>query len=247
MAKQTTSSLASLEYLIKQNVKIVGAVVRNCDFEMVELCKMNQIAIISEEDIIKKDKEKCLEVDYILSFYWKRVSSDVLRVAKYGGINFHPGPLPEARESGYHMAILENWAYWGATAHYMDETFDTGAIISCICYAIRPDILNCELVQLAHQQTYSLFVNVVDRILNGEKLTEFSQGEGRYFGLRELNEMKLIKENEDTEQIGRKIIAFWNPPYSGAQIEIGEKRYTVIDQVILQRLYEDGKKRSEDV
>ena len=49
----------------------------------------------------------------------------------------------------------------------------------------------------------------------------------------ELEESKLIRQNEDTQDISKKIRAFWNPPYSGAQIEIKGKRYTVIDEGIL--------------
>lgn len=229
MAKQTPSALSSLEYLVKQNVDIVGAVVRGCDIQMNELCNLNNIKIITEEDIIKGYQDGFLEVDYILSFYWKRISGEILNIARKGCINFHPGPLPEARGSGYHMAILENWGYWGVTAHYMDEAFDTGAIIQCNRFDIKPDILNCELVRLAHQQAYILFVDIVDKLLAGVELQGEVQGEGRYFGLKELNEMKLIREDENEEQIERKIRAFWNPPYPGAQVEIGGKRYTIID------------------
>lgn len=245
MAKQTSSALSSLEYLVSQNVEIVGAVVRSCDSKMNELCIKNHIKIVTEEDILRGHQDGSLEVDYILSFYWKRISGDILRVAKKGCINFHPGPLPEARGSGYHIAILENWGYWGVTAHFMDETFDTGAIIQCNRFDIKQDILNYELVQLAHRQTYILFVDIVDKLLAGIVLQGQVQGEGRYFSLKELNEMKLVNCNENEEQIDRKIRAFWNPPYQGAQIEIGGKKYTVVNDEILRNIADIMNKRLE--
>lgn len=70
------------------------------------------------------------------------------------------------------------------------------------------------------------------------------QGEGRYFDVRALEEKKMIGKSEGADEIDRKIRAFWNPPYSGAQIEIGGKRYTVIHEGILkwiaERIYKGG-------
>ena len=54
-----------------------------------------------------------------------------------------------------------------------------------------------------------------------------------YYSLRELEESKFITPEDTTEIIDRKIRAFWNPPYSGAQVNIAGKNYTVIDQNIL--------------
>lgn len=101
---------------------------RNNDFELIRILNEHNICIYTEESLELAYAQGELEVDYIISFYWKRIKGDILNIPYKGSINFHPGPLPEARGSGYHAAILEDWGYWGVTAHYMDEEFDTGKI-----------------------------------------------------------------------------------------------------------------------
>lgn len=235
MAKETYSSKCSLEYLCekKDEIEIVGAVIRHNDLVLQKICMDNEIRILTEEEIKVLYNQGELNVDYIFSYYWKKIGKDLLEIPKAGCLNFHPGPLPEARGSGYHVAILEKWNYWGVTVHYMDEQFDTGAIIECRRFAIDDKIVNKDLVTMAHEQLFVLFKDTIQKIIGGEKLEKSIQTEGRYFSLSELERDKFIRKDETMEDIDRKIRAFWNPPYSGAQIEINGTRYTIINEEIL--------------
>ncbi len=233
MAKETESSKLALQYLIDTKVEIVRAVIRKTDFALKTICSINNIIICEEEDLLLDYKKGKLHVDYIFSFYWKKIGYGILQIPDKGGINFHPGPLPEARGSGYHIAILENWGYWGVTAHFMDKEFDTGAIIECRRFSISNEIINKDLVQIAHQQLFLLFKDIVNMILENKIFFAVLQQDGRYFGLKELENQKQICEKDSIEEIDRKIRAFWNPPYNGAQIEIKGKNYTLINEEIL--------------
>ena len=146
--------------------------------------------------------------------------------------------MPEARGSGYHAAILEDWGYWGVTAHYMDEEFDTGAIIRCDRFPIPQDIVNRDLVALAHRKLLDLFKGVVDDLLCGKMLPCQQQGVGRYFSKKELEEGKIISFDDTDEMIKRKIRAYWNPPYTGASIIINRCRYTLVDDSMLRYISE---------
>lgn len=238
MAKETLSSILSLEYLLKQNIKIEGVVVRSCDIQLVDVCKKNCILIFSEKDIINLYQKGFFHIDYILFFYWKRIPKEILCIANKGCINFHPGPLPEARGSGYHIAILENWGYFGVTAHFMDENFDTGDIIECRHFPIDSQIVNKDLVKLTHEQLAILFEDIMEQILEGKTLKREKQSQGNYYSIRRIEESKLIKDSDREEDISKKIKAFWNPPYNGAQIVIKGKKYTIIDEDILQWISE---------
>lgn len=47
------------------------------------------------------------------------------------GLNFHPSPLPIGRGPyPLFQAILEGWTEWGVTAHALEPSFDTGAIVA---------------------------------------------------------------------------------------------------------------------
>lgn len=240
MAKETLSSKKALEYLCIKNaeIKVAGAVIRKSDFELLEICKKNHINILTEDELKKYYQVEKPEIDYIFSFYWKKVGKDILKIPRKGSINFHPGPLPEARGSGYHVAILEEWKCWGVTAHYMDEDFDTGEIIECKRFEISEKMVNKDLVELTHKHLLILFKEIIDRICNHQVLGKERQVEGRYFSLPDLEKNKLIRQEEDIADIDRKIRAFWNPPYSGAQIEIKGKKYTLINEYILEWIAE---------
>lgn len=235
MAKETPSSLSALEYLClhQKEVNVLGAVLRSKDLELQKICRENEIDILTERQLENNFGSGKQDVDYIISFYWKKAGKDILAIPKKGSINFHPGPLPEARGSGYHMAILENWGYWGVTAHYMDEEYDTGAIIECRRFDIESDIVNQDLVRMAHTHLFELFRDIMDGLFCGEAPKGINQEGGRYFSLKELEDGKLIGRRESVAEIDRKIRAYWNPPYTGAQVEIQGKRYTVINEGIL--------------
>ena len=232
MAKETSSSVIALKYLIERNINISFAVLRPQDNLLQEVCHEEKIPVGSEEDFLK-NVDNLAPVDYLFSFYWKLIKSPTLKIPQKACINFHPGPLPEARGSGYHAAILNDWGYWGVTAHYMDETFDTGNIILCERFPIPKDIVNRELVHLAHMRLSNLFKKIVDRILLGDVLTGNIQPTGTYYSLKDLEKGKYITENDTTEIIQRKIRAYWNPPYSGAKIVLNGCEYTLINDFIL--------------
>lgn len=233
MAKQTPSSIKALEYIVNTTAIVERAVIRDTDFQLKEICEKHQIQVCSEDHLLEDSQKGHIAPDYLISFYWKRIAQSVLDIARIGSINFHPGPLPEARGSGYHVAILNQWGYWGVTAHYMDATFDTGEIIECRHFPIEDNIVNKDLVLRTHQELFALFCDIFDRMMNMEHFQTQKQGEGMYYSLRELEESKFITPEDTTEIIDRKIRAFWNPPYSGAQVNIAGKNYTVIDQNIL--------------
>lgn len=235
MAKETFSSIKALEYLCgrKDEIAVLGTIIHSEAFKLQKLCEENGLNVFTEEQLKENYLKGELEADYIFSFYWKKIGKDILGIPKKGSINFHPGPLPEARGSGYHMAILENWGYWGVTVHYMDSKFDEGSIIECRRFQIKESILNQDLVKMSHEHLAVLFEDTVEHILRNGMPEGIKQEEGRYFSLKKLEEGKLIKCGEDTDTIEKKIRAYWNPPYSGAQIEIQGKRYTVIDETIL--------------
>ena len=120
----------------------------------------------------------------------------------------------------------------------MDEEFDTGKIIECRHFSIDSNIVNKDLVNITHKNLFNLFKDIINQIREKKELEAVLQKNGRYFSLKELESMKLIQENEQVEEIDNKIRAFWNPPYSGAQIELKGKRYTVINDEILQWIAE---------
>lgn len=240
MAKEIFASIHALEYLCKNKdvYTVVGGVVRDNDFELIRILNENNVNIYTEESLGLYYTKGKLRIDYIISFYWKRIKKDILNIPYKGSINFHPGPLPEARGSGYHVAILENWGYWGVTAHYMDEEFDTGKIILCERFSVENNILNCDLVEITHFKLYELFEKVMNLMERNVLPLGEKQGDGYYYSKHDMEESKYIKDDDSDDLIEKKIRAFWHPPYRGAIIKINGKEFTVVSDEILRRIYE---------
>lgn len=78
------------------------------------------------------EKIKALEADVgVVCSYDKLLSKEFLQTTKEGYINCHPSLLPEYRGANpYHHIILNGEVKTGVTLHFMDETFDTGEIVS---------------------------------------------------------------------------------------------------------------------
>lgn len=70
------------------------------------------------------------DIAVVCSFNYK-VPKELLISVKDGFINVHPSLLPKYRgPNPYSMAIINGEVETGVTLHFMDETFDTGDIVS---------------------------------------------------------------------------------------------------------------------
>jgi methionyl-tRNA formyltransferase len=172
--------------------------------------------------------------------YWRKIKGDLLSAAPRGIINFHPAPLPAYKgTAGYNLAILEGLSEWATTAHYIDESIDTGAIIDVSRFQISSRSETAQTLERKSQEAlFSQFSRVISRALASPMLLETSpNGPGRYVTRAEMEAMKRIKPGDDLEI---KTRAFWFPPYDGAYVEIDGKRYTLVSQEMLRQLAEPG-------
>ena len=96
-------------------------------------------------------------------------------------VNFHPSPLPEGR-GPYPLfrAILDAVPEWGMTAHAIDATFDTGAIVAQRIFPVAPDANHDLLLakcQIAAKHIARDLADDLPRLWNAAK----PQGAGSYW------------------------------------------------------------------
>ena len=182
------------------------------------------------------------EIDLVISwFYDKKIKEPFISVPQIGCINFHPAPLPDYRGSGgCSMAILNKATQWGGTVHYIDERFDTGDIIRKKIISI--DCRNetaYSLKKKTNDILYELFEEVLKEIRERGKIPGEKQDikSGNFY--RKQDVLDLMKINPETDDVDAKIQAFWFPPYEGAYVEIGGKRYTLVNEVVLNSISEN--------
>lgn len=178
-------------------------------------------------------------IDLVISLlYWKRIRKPLIQLPKIACVNFHPAPLPEFRGiGGYNVAILENLPYWGAAVHFVDESFDTGELISVRHFDIDASNETAfSLEQKTQDVVFEMFKETMENVKHSRKFTGKPQGEGRYISKEDFERLRRIQPDDSPETIARKVRAFWYPPNGGASILINGNEYTLIDENILAQL-----------
>lgn len=84
---------------------------------------------------------KALKPDLlVLAFVNQFVPKEVIDLARFGGINYHPSLLPKYRGgTAINWAIINGERETGVTIHYIDEGVDTGDIILQRSVSIDPE------------------------------------------------------------------------------------------------------------
>jgi len=229
-----------LEWLCtNQEIEVVGVITDS----HLSVSPTNDIAIkykipvYSREEVERGVSNGSIYFDLALSMvYWQKVRQPIISQSSKGVINFHPAPLPDFKgTAGYNMAILNGLDKWAVSAHYIDESFDTGPIIDVDYFSISPDTETARSLESKTQpRLLSLFKNTVLRAINQNELLPMKENKGGIYISRE--EMEAMKEIRNGDDIERKIRAFWFPPYDGAYIIINGQKFTLVNNFILQQL-----------
>lgn len=240
------SNLMSVLYKIPRAVEICTLIFKDKESFPDDYKNLKKkYEIISHDEFLEKiNIFKDNEIDYIFSyFYQRKIENSILDIAKKGGINFHPAPLPYYRGVGtYALCILEELDFWAVSAHYMDSDFDNGKIIKVNKFLI--DKLNetySSLEEKTRIEAQKLFIfilenAILDTIKIQENIEEIDSENIKYLSRKKISEMKLISLDDTIDIINKKIRAFWAPPFSGAILKIGTEEYTLVNKVILEKI-----------
>ena len=236
MGKNKRSAARALDWLVDQGVEVVAVVAREPDRftrdeQRVDLvAERHGLPLVEDTELYAHPPQ---DVDVVISFlFWKLIREPLISLGRIGCLNFHPAPLPDFRGlGGYNVAVLEGLDEWGVSCHFVDEHFDTGALVGVERFAIDPATETAFSLDLKSQERLlGLFQSVMSRVLAGEELPRRPQGDGRYVSYEEFEQLKVIRPGDDVE---RKLRAFWYPPHPGALAEVAGRRLTLVDERIL--------------
>jgi len=253
MGKDKPSVISGLKFLLKNNVNVIlviGPSEKIKSFSGVKLLKTAKdlsITTCSDKQIYRYLKTKnsivnkrfLKNIDVVISFlYWKRIKKPLIDLAKIGCINFHPAPLPEYRGlNGYSFAILHDLTHWGVSAHFVDESFDTGDLIKTKKFKIyAKNETSFSLEQKTQIHLLKLFKEIINMTKAGKSLPRIPQGSGKYYSKTDFERLRIIKPTDTMIEIERKCRAFWYPPYEGAYVKLKGKKFTVVNNQILKEI-----------
>ncbi len=235
---QKDTSIEGMEYLIVKGIDLV--VVAPPESPLSDSALRYGVSIITDDELYQRLDDYKGQVDLVISYgYMKRIKKPLIELPKIGCINFHPAPLPEFRGMGgvYNFAIYENLDYWGVSAHFVDESFDTGDLIKVIRFPIDMQHETAQsLKEKSHEHLIMLFKDVIDTICSGEPLPRVPQGNGRYISRKDFEGLRKIELSDSLDEINRKIRAFWCPPYQGAYIKMHGKEFTLVNEELLRKI-----------
>ena len=244
-----------LRYLVEKGIGVVAVVAPIEDEKifwkdrLVDTARYYEIPVVTDEDLynyidgksIPKSDLDLRDIDLVISFlFWKRIKKPLIELGRIGCINFHPAPLPDFRGlGGYNFAIYERLHYWGVSAHFVEESIDTGDIIRVRKFEINPDEETAySLEQKSQRFLIELFKEVIDELCEKGSLPRIPQRGGRYISKQDFEKLRRIQPEDTIEDILRKIRAFWYPPHHGASIEIKGREFTLIDEKLLKEIGE---------
>ena len=250
MGKHKRSAVGALDHLVHRGVEVVAVVAPPeaagaADTQRLDLAaRRHGIELVDDGELYARiERGELADIDLVLSFlFWKRIRGPLIALPRLGCLNFHPAPLPDMRGmGGFNVAILEGFAEWGVSGHFVDEDFDTGDLVRVDRFPITPDATALSLDIESQGRLLGLFGDVIDLAVEGRDLPREPQGEGRYVTREEFEALRRIPPDEDPTTLERRIRAFWYPPYDGATIEIAGRTVSVVDQGLLREAAEANK------
>jgi len=241
MGKCKSSAARALDWLVAEGVEVAAVVASEPDRFTREEQRVDLVAerhglrLVSDDELYAEPPD---DVDVVISFlFWKLIREPLVSLGRIGCLNFHPAPLPDMRGmGGFNVAILEGFAEWGVSGHFVDADFDTGDLVRVDRFPIAPGATALSLDVESQVRLLALFKDVVDLAADGAELPRTPQGEGRYVTKDEFEAMRRVPAGENAETLERRIRAFWYPPYDGATIEIAGRTVSLVDRALLREI-----------
>ena len=173
------------------------------------------------------------EMDLLVSYcYRSRIDVSVFSKPKYGGINFHPAPLPKYRGFAvYNFGILNEEEKWGVTVHCLEDTIDTGDILASDTFHIDK---TKETAKSLRDKSHICMLKMMSKVIKDFKdlylARKPQKGQGGYYSKYMMDMARRVRDEDDPSTVNKKIRAFWNPPHDGAFIVKNGQILTLVNK-----------------
>lgn len=172
---------------------------------------------LSDKGFLQRIKNLNADIGVVASFS-KKLPKELLQLTKDGFINLHPSKLPDYRGANPYSHVIMNGEEESAiTLHFMDETYDTGDIISQYCFDLDLNETMGTLFNRTNQMCASMLYEALDYYENHSFPRRPQPTGGNYKKAETLSFEKkniFIDWNKSAEEIERFIRAL--NPFIGA-------------------------------
>lgn len=162
------------------------------------------------------------KIDYVFNFLSAvKVPIEVINSAKKYAINFHPAPPDYPGVGCASYALYDNAKEYGVTAHIMEETYDSGEILSVIRFPISEGDYCDTLFDRALVYTLMLFYDILYKLaIKGEIKSCGEEWLRRPSTRKEFEDWMIILPTDPEEEVQRKIRATRHSRFPGPYVKI---------------------------
>lgn len=240
-------ALNTLLNLQDENIEVVAVITKpksaiNADFvDLAPLCKEYNIPFHYE---VLKEKQQSLtflkqyKPDVIYCFGWSfLLNQEMLNLAPYGAIGYHPAPLPQAR--GRHpiiWALVLGLEQTASTFFLMDEGADSGPILSQEFLAIDPEDNATSLYNKLLDIACSQIVNFTKALAIGDATFKPQDDTKATYWRKRSRKDGLIDWRMEAQSIHNLVRAL-APPYPGAETVLGEEVFVISQSELVSESY----------
>ena len=174
--------ITALQKAHKNIVGVITSPVNNPTYDyMKSFLQKNKLLHIDnnknfkDEKLLQQVRDLSPDIAFVCSFNYL-LPKELYEIPKLGTINFHPSLLPDYRGANPYFHVLMNEEKeTGITMHYIDETFDTGDIITQVKVPIEERDTMGSLFNRLNIETAKLCVTTVSYLEAGNTLNRTPQ------------------------------------------------------------------------
>ena len=155
--------------------------------------------------------------------YPQTISTQNLRIPKYGWLNAHPAPLPKYRGNACpNWAIINNEESYEIVVHEMSDILDGGPVFSRYKFNLTSETYISNIYEIMIAQYPSLFSKAIDMKIQNIAGEEQNEELASYSYPRRKNDSR-INWNQKTDNVLRLIRASSHPFFGAHAIAMGSE------------------------
>lgn len=178
---------------------------------------------------------KSISPDFLISVNYRYIiPKEIFTLADFA-LNIHGSLLPKYRGRTPHVwSIINGETESGITCHLIEESVDTGNIISQKVIPIEPEDTGYSLLKKFESEYPTLLIDSIEKLINGSDLTKQDDKFASYYGKR-TPDMGYIDFRKKASEVINFVRA-QAEPYPGAYYYLLDGRKIIINRIAIHEI-----------
>ena len=166
------------------------------------------------------------EIDYVFNYLApKKFPKWLIDFPKFGCINFHPGSYKYPGVGSASYAIFNQDSEFGLTAHWMNNSFDSGDIVHEIFFEIKEEWGCFELFNAALSQSKLLLSETIQILIKEPKPSKVRDWDGPAKTRKDFLDWMIYKVGNDDRDLDLLVKSVKHPEFSGPFIQFAGHQF----------------------